>query len=64
MIENVVGQALEGDVNLSFPPKGVRCEIVIPRRSDRAASRRSSAPDRDGPSAACGTTTLSAYAST
>ncbi|MGZ8400013.1 MAG: sensor histidine kinase [Methyloceanibacter sp.] len=30
MIENVVGQALEGDVNLSFPPKGVRCEIVIP----------------------------------
>ena len=30
MIENVVGQALEGDVDLSFPPKGVRCEIVIP----------------------------------
>ena len=30
MIENVVGQALEGDVNLSFPPKGVRCVIVIP----------------------------------
>ncbi len=30
MIENVVGQALEGDVTLSFPEKGVRCEIVIP----------------------------------
>jgi len=30
MIENVVGQALEGDVSLSFPPKGVRCVIVIP----------------------------------
>jgi hypothetical protein len=30
MIENVVGRALGGDVNLSFPPKGVRCEIVIP----------------------------------
>jgi hypothetical protein len=30
MIENVVSQALEGDVLLSFPPKGVRCEIVIP----------------------------------
>jgi PAS domain S-box-containing protein len=30
MIEHVVGQALEGDVRLSFPPKGVRCEIVIP----------------------------------
>ena len=30
MIETVVGQALEGDVNLSFPPAGVRCEIVIP----------------------------------
>jgi len=30
MIENVVGKALEGDVNLSFPPKGVRCVIVIP----------------------------------
>jgi two-component sensor histidine kinase len=30
MIENVVGQALEGDVTLTFPPKGVRCEIVIP----------------------------------
>jgi two-component sensor histidine kinase len=30
MIESVVGKALEGDVSLSFPPKGVRCEIVIP----------------------------------
>jgi PAS domain S-box-containing protein len=30
MIENVVGRALGGDVMLSFPPKGVRCEIVIP----------------------------------
>jgi PAS domain S-box-containing protein len=30
MIESVVGKALEGDVTLSFPPKGVRCEIVIP----------------------------------
>lgn len=30
MIETVVGQALEGDVRLSFPPKGVRCVIVIP----------------------------------
>jgi PAS domain S-box-containing protein len=30
MIETVVGKALEGDVKLSFPPKGVRCEIVIP----------------------------------
>jgi PAS domain S-box-containing protein len=30
MIENVVSRALEGDVMLSFPPKGVRCEIVIP----------------------------------
>jgi hypothetical protein len=30
MIETVVGQALEGDVKLSFPEKGVRCEIVIP----------------------------------
>lgn len=30
MIENVVGKALEGDVTLSFPPKGVRCEILIP----------------------------------
>jgi two-component sensor histidine kinase len=30
MIETVVGRALEGDVSLSFPPKGVRCEIVIP----------------------------------
>jgi hypothetical protein len=25
-----VGKALEGDVTLSFPAKGVRCEIVIP----------------------------------
>jgi two-component sensor histidine kinase len=30
MIETVVGKALEGDVRLSFPPKGVRCVIVIP----------------------------------
>jgi PAS domain S-box-containing protein len=30
MIESVVGQALEGDVRLTFPAKGVRCEIVIP----------------------------------
>jgi PAS domain S-box-containing protein len=30
MIENVVSKALEGDVTLSFPAKGVRCEIVIP----------------------------------
>ncbi len=30
MIESVVGQALDGDVKLSFPEKGVRCEIVIP----------------------------------
>lgn len=30
MIETVVGRALEGDVVLSFPPKGVCCEIVIP----------------------------------
>jgi two-component sensor histidine kinase len=30
MIETVVSRALEGDVNLSFPPKGVRCVIVIP----------------------------------
>jgi two-component sensor histidine kinase len=30
MIETVVGQALAGDVTLSFPEKGVRCEIVIP----------------------------------
>ncbi len=30
MIETVVGQALDGDVRLSFPPKGVRCEIIIP----------------------------------
>ena len=30
MIETVVGKALEGDVTLSFPPKGVRCVILIP----------------------------------
>ena len=30
MIETVVGKALEGNVRLSFPPRGVRCEIVIP----------------------------------
>jgi PAS domain S-box-containing protein len=30
MIETVVGKALEGEVKLSFPPKGVRCVIVIP----------------------------------
>lgn len=30
MIEDVVGKALAGDVTLSFPPEGVRCEIVIP----------------------------------
>ena len=30
MIENVVGKALDGDVKLSFPAEGVRCEIVIP----------------------------------
>ncbi len=30
LIETVVGQALEGDVTLTFPAKGVRCEIVIP----------------------------------
>jgi two-component sensor histidine kinase len=30
MIETVVGQALAGDVRLSFPPKGVRCVIFIP----------------------------------
>ncbi len=30
MIETVVGQALAGDVRLSFPAKGVRCVIVIP----------------------------------
>ena len=30
MIETVVGKALEGDVRLSFPSKGVRCEIDIP----------------------------------
>jgi two-component sensor histidine kinase len=30
MIENVVSRALEGEVELSFPPKGVRCVIEIP----------------------------------
>ncbi len=30
MIETVVGQALETEVKLTFPPKGVRCVIVIP----------------------------------
>lgn len=30
MLENVVGKALAGDVALSFPVQGVRCEIVIP----------------------------------
>jgi len=30
MIEDVVGKALEGDVKLSFPAGGVRCEMVIP----------------------------------
>jgi two-component sensor histidine kinase/PAS domain-containing protein len=30
MLERVVGKALAGDVTLSFPAKGVRCEIVIP----------------------------------
>ena len=30
MIESVVGKALEGEVKLSFPPKGVRCIIMIP----------------------------------
>ena len=30
MIESVVGKALEGEVTLSFPAKGVRCVIVIP----------------------------------
>lgn len=30
MIENVVGRALDGQVHLSFKPKGVRCEITIP----------------------------------
>lgn len=30
MIENVVSRALDGDVRLSFPPKGVRCVIEIP----------------------------------
>ena len=30
MLENVVGKALAGDVTLTFPAKGVRCEIIIP----------------------------------
>lgn len=30
VLENVVGRALAGDVALSFPVKGVLCEIVIP----------------------------------
>lgn len=30
MLEGVVGKALAGDVTLSFPVKGVHCEIVIP----------------------------------
>lgn len=30
MLENVVGKALAGEVALSFPVEGVRCEIVIP----------------------------------
>jgi PAS domain S-box-containing protein len=30
MIESVVGKALEGEVKLSFPAKGVRCVILIP----------------------------------
>lgn len=30
MIESVVGKALEGEVRLSFPAKGVHCVIVIP----------------------------------
>lgn len=30
MLENVVGKALAGNVTLSFPVKGVHCEIVIP----------------------------------
>ncbi len=30
MLETVVSRALEGDVKLSFPPRGVRCVIVIP----------------------------------
>lgn len=30
MLEGVVGKALAGDVKLSFPVKGVHCEIVIP----------------------------------
>jgi PAS domain S-box-containing protein len=37
MIESVVGKALEGEVKLSFPAKGVRCVIMIPER--QVASR-------------------------
>jgi two-component sensor histidine kinase len=37
MIETVVSRALEGDVDLSFPAKGVRCVILIP--SDQVTSR-------------------------
>jgi PAS domain S-box-containing protein len=37
MIETVMGQALESDVKLTFPPKGVRCVIVIP--ASQVASR-------------------------
>jgi two-component sensor histidine kinase len=37
MIETVVGQALETDVKLIFPPEGVQCVIVIP--SSQVASR-------------------------
>ena len=42
MIENVVGRALEGDVELSFPSSGVRCVIVIPAAqvASRDAQRR------------------------
>ena len=39
MIENVVGKALEGEVKLSFPTKGVHCVIVIPEA--QVASRGS-----------------------
>src|SRR6478672_9499057 len=37
MIESVVGKALEGEVKLSFPAKGVHCVIMIPER--QVASR-------------------------
>lgn len=39
MIESVVGKALEGEVDLSFPTEGVRCVIVIP--AAQVASRSS-----------------------